>query len=312
MALPPQPLDSGAQGPRGRPKALSCRHPHLGWFSVGVRRLEEARATGLACRGAYSRLLTQSSFRSPGGPGVRRSSLWLVGRLYNGRVAALWCVRGYGCRRAWRIMVSPTHGTPFLSPPLHARLVWCWSACVRSVDCRVFFSAAVWLVHGSVSRLMAGLCVVGSIALQPAPAQPDVVLVVFSVSSEVCCGPPVRCGSHCVATGVYPVRCVGLPSSWPAVFGLSGVVRWPVRAWPVAVHCCWPSPTPFVSRWACFVVAPPVVACPRVRLLRYCQLYVWLVLLVGCRLGRLVGLSCSWMRWAVVAVQGRVRLFLLR
>ena len=70
MAHPHQALDSGAQGPGARPKALSCRHPHLGWFSVGVRRLEEARATGLACRGAHSRLLTRSTLRSPGGPGV--------------------------------------------------------------------------------------------------------------------------------------------------------------------------------------------------------------------------------------------------
>ena len=37
-------------GPRGQgagPEALSCRHPHLGWLSVGVRRLQEERATGL-------------------------------------------------------------------------------------------------------------------------------------------------------------------------------------------------------------------------------------------------------------------------
>ena len=140
---------------------------------------------------------------------------------------------GYGCRRARRIMVSPTHGTPFPSRPLHAWLVWCWPACVRSVYCRVVFSAAVWLVHGCVSSLMVGLCVVGSIALQPAPAQADVVLVVFAVRSEACCGRPVRCGGHCVATGVCPARCVGLPSPWPPVVGLSGVVRWPV--WPVAV-----------------------------------------------------------------------------
>ena len=31
------------------------------------------------------------------------------------------------------------------------------------------FSAAVWSVLGCVSRLMVGLCVVGLIALQPAP-----------------------------------------------------------------------------------------------------------------------------------------------
>ena len=86
MAHPHQPPDSRAQGPGAKPKALSCRHPDLGWFSVGVRQLEEALATGLACRGAHSRLLTRSSLRSLGGPGVRSRSLWLVGWSY-GRVA---------------------------------------------------------------------------------------------------------------------------------------------------------------------------------------------------------------------------------
>ena len=131
--------DSGAQGPGARPKALSCRHPHLGWGSVGVRRLEEARATGLACRGAHSRLLTRSSLRSPGGPGVRSRSLWLVGRSLNHRISAMLYVSGYGRRRAWRIMVSPTHGTLFPFRPLHAWLVWCCPACVQSVHCHFFF-----------------------------------------------------------------------------------------------------------------------------------------------------------------------------
>ena len=169
IAHPHQPPDSGAQGPGARSKALSCRHPHLGWFSVGVRRLEQARATGLACRGAYSRLVTRSSLRSPGGTGDRSRSLWLVGWLFNGRVSALWCVRGYGRGRAWRIMVSPTHGTPFRFRPLNAWVFWCWPACVQSVYCSVVFSAAVSLVPGCASRLMVGFCVVGLIALQPAP-----------------------------------------------------------------------------------------------------------------------------------------------
>ena len=84
MAHPHQPPNAGAQGPGARPKALSCRHPHLGWFSVGVRRVEQARATELACRGAHSRLLTWLSLRSPGGPGVQSRLLWLVGRSLNG------------------------------------------------------------------------------------------------------------------------------------------------------------------------------------------------------------------------------------
>ena len=130
---------------------------------------------------------------------------------------------------------SPTHGTPFPIRPLHAWLVWCCPACLLSVQCLVFFSAAVWLVNGSMSRLMVGLCGVVLIALQPAPAQPDVVLFVFSVGSEVCCGRAVRCGGHCVATGMYPARCVGSPSTCPPVVGLSGVVWWLVWAWPVAL-----------------------------------------------------------------------------
>ena len=86
VAHPHQPPDSGAQGPGAKPKALSCRRLHLGWFSVGVRRLAEARAKGLAYRGAHSRLLTRLSLRSPGGPGVGSRSLWLVGRRFNGFV----------------------------------------------------------------------------------------------------------------------------------------------------------------------------------------------------------------------------------
>ena len=115
IAHPHQPPDSGAQGPGARPKALSCRHPHLGWFSVGGRRLEEARATGLACPGAHSRLLTRLSLRSPGGPGVRgrslrsvgllmvrRSLLMLVGRLRDGRVTFLFVGMVVGGRGAPR------------------------------------------------------------------------------------------------------------------------------------------------------------------------------------------------------------------
>ena len=83
-------------------------------------------------------------------------------------------------------------------------------------------SAAVWSVPGCVSCLMVDLCLVGLIALQPAPVQPYVVFVVFSVRSEVCSGRPVRCGGY-VATGAHPMRGVGSPVSWPPVVGPSGV-----------------------------------------------------------------------------------------
>ena len=122
---------SSTSGFRGPGAGGVCPgNPHLGWFSVGVRRLEEECATGLACRDVCSRLLTRSSLRSPGGPEFRSSLLPLVGRSYIGRVAVFRCVRGYGRWRAWRTMVSPTRGTPFPFRPLHARLVWCWPACV--------------------------------------------------------------------------------------------------------------------------------------------------------------------------------------
>ena len=66
----------------------------------------------------------------------------------------------------------PPHGTPFLFRTLHAWPVGCWPACVWSVYCRVLAAAAVWLVHGCVSRLMVGLFVVGSFLLLPALSRP--------------------------------------------------------------------------------------------------------------------------------------------
>ena len=44
---------------------------------------------------------------------VRCSLLMLVGRLRDGRVTTFCFVRGYGRRRAWRIMAWPTRWTPF-------------------------------------------------------------------------------------------------------------------------------------------------------------------------------------------------------
>ena len=159
---------------------------------------------------AYSRLLSRWSFCSPGGPGVQSSSLQLVGRLYNGRLAALCCVCGYGRWWAWRTIVSPTRGTPFPFQPLHAQLVRCLPACGWSVYGRVVASATVSLVHGSVGSHMVGLFAVGFFVLQPALAQPDVVLVVL----VVCCGQPVGYGGHCVVTSACPARC------WSAFLGL--------------------------------------------------------------------------------------------
>ena len=109
-----QPPDSGAQGPEAWTETVSCRHSHLGLFSVGVRRVEEAGATGLACGDTYSHLLTQSGLRFSGGAQVHSRSLLSVCRLYNGRAALCYFFRGCGRRRAWRTLVSPALGTPFL------------------------------------------------------------------------------------------------------------------------------------------------------------------------------------------------------
>ena len=106
------------------------------------------------------------------------------------------CVRGYGGRRAWRIMVSPTGRTPFPFRPMHARPVWCWPACVWSVYGHIVFAAVVFLVCGRVSRLMVGLFGVGSLALQRALAQSDRVRVGALLV-------PVLAGASCVGPARY-------------------------------------------------------------------------------------------------------------
>ena len=56
----------------------------------------------------------------------------LVGRVRNGRVAVLRRIPRHGRRRAWCTTVLPSRWTLFLFRPMHAWLVWCWPACVRS------------------------------------------------------------------------------------------------------------------------------------------------------------------------------------
>ena len=81
-------------------------------------------------------------------------------------------VRGYGRRRAWLTVVSPTRGTSFPYCALHVRLVRCWPACVWSVYGRVVVAAAVWLVLWCVSRLLGSLFIVGLLLLLPALSGP--------------------------------------------------------------------------------------------------------------------------------------------
>ena len=59
--------------------------------------------------------------------------------------------------------------------PVHAWLVWCWPACVWSVDGQVALAAAVWLVRSCVGHLKVGLVCVGSVALLLMVASPNVV-----------------------------------------------------------------------------------------------------------------------------------------
>ena len=132
MAHPHQSPDSGAQGPGARPKALSCRLPNLGWFSVGVRRLEEARTTGLTCRDTYPRLLTRGfEVVRPG---------WLAGCIM---VELQRCVVSEG-------MVVGGRGAP---------------SCRQSMGWRSCFDPCMpgWF---GVGRLACGLFIVGSFSLQ--------------------------------------------------------------------------------------------------------------------------------------------------
>ena len=128
--------------------------------------------------------------------------LMLVGRVGNGRAAVFCCVRGYGSQRAWHTMVSQTCWTPFPFRPMHALLVWCWPACVWSVDGHAVAAAAVLLVHGCLSHLMVGLFGVGSLALQRALAASDVVRVVVLA---------VLVLSGCARVGLCMTRRVTLP-----------------------------------------------------------------------------------------------------
>ena len=93
-------------------------------------------------------------------------------------------------------MVSPTGRTPFPFGPMHARPVWCWPACVWSGYGDVVSTAVFLLVCGRVSRLMVGLFGVGSLALQRALAQSDLVRVGALLV-------PLLVGASCVRPAWY-------------------------------------------------------------------------------------------------------------
>ena len=86
---------------------------------------------------------------------------------------------------------------------MHARPVRCWPACVRSVWGHLVFAVAVLLVCGRVSRLLVGSFGFGSLSLQRALAQSDLlragVVLVAVLAGASCVGP---------AWYVFTVRCL--------------------------------------------------------------------------------------------------------
>ena len=172
-------------GARGRARCLVLRHPHLGWFSVGVRRLEEARATGLACRARTHASCVGRACALRGGRGFEVGS----------------CRPLVGC-----IMVELRHAVVFVCMVVGGRgAPWC----CQPVGCRSRLDPCMpgWF---GIGRLACGLFLVGSLSLQqfgwcmvvlaalrsaclplglqparaqPALAQPEVVIVVLAVRS---------------------------------------------------------------------------------------------------------------------------------
>ena len=102
------------------------------------------------------------------------------------------CIRGHGGRRVWLAMVSAARWTSFSCRPMHVRPVWCWLECVRSVDGHFVSAVAVLMVCGRVSRPPVGSFGFGSLSLQRAFAQSDLlcagVLLVVVLVGASCVG----------------------------------------------------------------------------------------------------------------------------
>ena len=180
------------------------------------------------------------------------------------------CVRGHGGRRAWHTTVLPARWTPFLHRPMHVRPVWYWPECVWSVYGHVVAAAVVLLVRGGVSRLLVGLLGVGSLALQRAFAQLDLVcvgaLLVSVLVGASCVGPawyiftvrrPPTVGEK--SNDKWFDRCKKLSNSVPFSLPRPGSVTCTTHHL-VLRGAPWPS---FQLRLCHSYVHPPSVARPR-------------------------------------------------
>ena len=161
------------------------------------------------------------------GPGVRSSSLPLVGQLCKRRVELFCCIRWHGRRRAWRTMVSPTQGTMFrFDPCLPGWFGIGWLACGLFIVGSLFLQR-FGLCMVVLSALWLDLFAVGSFVLLPALARPGLLCrrrvlswvprakahvceACFrdSLVSGSCRRRHVGCGVCCAATGRG--RCVVL------------------------------------------------------------------------------------------------------
>ena len=183
------------------------------------------------------------------------------------------CVRGHAGRRAWHTTVSSTRLTPFPYPPMHVRPVWCWPPCVWSVYGHIVAAAVVLLVRGRVGRLLVGLFGVGSLALQRALAQSDLVrvgaLLVSPLVGASCVGPawyaftvrrPPTVGEKSNDKGFD--RCKKFSNSVPLSLSRPGSVTCTTHH-PVLRGALWPSLQPRLchsyvqTRWWQGPVGPP-------------------------------------------------------
>ena len=175
-----------------------------------------------------------------------------------------------------------------LTPPDSVELV---------LSCRVIFSAAVWLVPGCVSRLMVGLCVVGSIGCSPRRCSWMLSLLSSRLVLRV-----VAAGLSDVAVLLRPgcawrvvLVCSRYGRQSSARLRLCGGLYGPCRPRLVAVGC----PTRHLFPVGCVL---SWLAGRGVSAREVVELLPALCLVRRPRRRPMVGLSCRGMHWAVVAM----------